>query len=117
LQQKKGFTFIPGIITASELENALALGCKVLKLFPLDLAGGIPLVKALQSPYEHTGVKFIPMGGINLSNLSQYISNNMVLAAGGSWMASAEMIAQKEYSLIQETVKRSVAITMARSAM
>jgi len=113
---EKAFPFIPGIITPSELENALALDCRVLKLFPCDLAGGTSLVKALQSPYAHTGVKFIPMGGINLSNLHEYTGLDMVLAAGGSWMAPGKMIAQKDYSLIQETVKNSVAVTMTRAA-
>lgn len=108
---KKSFPFIPGVITSSELENALALGCRTIKLFPCDLGGGTALIKALQGPYSHTGVKFIPMGGINLSTLHQYIAYDIVLAAGGSWIADRGTIAQKEYTKIKENVKQSMAIT------
>jgi 2-dehydro-3-deoxyphosphogluconate aldolase/(4S)-4-hydroxy-2-oxoglutarate aldolase len=108
---EKSFPFIPGIITASELEKALELGCYTMKLFPCDLSGGISLIKALQGPYAHTGVKFIPMGGINLTNLHQYMAYDIVLAAGGSWIASAEMIAQKNYNKIKENVEQSIVIT------
>jgi 2-dehydro-3-deoxyphosphogluconate aldolase/(4S)-4-hydroxy-2-oxoglutarate aldolase len=108
---EKKIPFIPGIVTASELERSLALNCDVVKVFPCDLSGGISLIKALQAPYAHTGVKFIPMGGINLSNLDQYASLEIVLAAGGSWIASKDMIDQKEWSGIKENARRSIAIT------
>lgn len=112
---EKSFPFIPGIITPSELENALTLGCRVLKLFPCDLVGGTSLIKALQAPYAHTGVRFIPMGGINLSNLHEYTDLDIVLAVGGSWIAPSEMIAQERFDQILENVKRSVAITGAKN--
>jgi 2-dehydro-3-deoxyphosphogluconate aldolase / (4S)-4-hydroxy-2-oxoglutarate aldolase len=107
---EKEFPFIPGIITASELERALELGCQTMKLFPCDLSGGISLIKALQGPYAHTGAKFIPMGGINLENLHQYMAYEIVLAAGGSWIASSELIAQGNYRKIKENVTLSLAI-------
>lgn len=107
---ESAFPFIPGIITASELENALALGCQVLKLFPCDLAGGVSLIKALLGPYAHTGVKLIPMGGINLLNLHEYIDLEMVLALGGSWIATSELMAQKKYDHIRKNAERSVEI-------
>lgn len=107
---KKSFPFIPGIITSSELETALGLGCRTVKLFPCDLGGGTALIKALQGPYAHTGVKFIPMGGINLSNLHQYMAFEIVLAAGGSWIADRGTIAQKEYAKIKENVRQSMAV-------
>ncbi|NLU90460.1 bifunctional 4-hydroxy-2-oxoglutarate aldolase/2-dehydro-3-deoxy-phosphogluconate aldolase [Chitinophaga sp. Ak27] len=113
---EKSFPFIPGIITPSELESALALGCRVLKLFPCDLTGGASLIKALQATYAHMGVRFIPMGGINLSNLREYTDLDIVLAAGGSWIAPGEMIAQKRYDQMLENVKRSIAITSTKNA-
>ncbi|MBS0027690.1 bifunctional 4-hydroxy-2-oxoglutarate aldolase/2-dehydro-3-deoxy-phosphogluconate aldolase [Chitinophaga sp. 22321] len=108
---EKNFPFIPGIITASELEKALTLGCRLVKIFPCNLSGGIGLIRALQSPYAHTGIQFIPMGGINLSNLHEYTALNIVLAAGGSWIASEELIGQKGFDIITENVRCSIAIT------
>jgi len=104
---KKSFPFIPGVITSSELEKALAMGCRTVKLFPCDLGGGTALIKALQGPYSHTGVKFMPMGGITISNLHQYLAYEIVAAVGGSWMADRHLIAQKEYAKIRENVRQS----------
>lgn len=109
---EKNFPFIPGVITSSELEKALMLNCRLVKVFPCDLSGGIALIKALQSPYAHTGIKFIPMGGINLSNLHQYTSLNIVLAAGGSWIVSKELVAQKNFATITENARQSVSIAL-----
>lgn len=106
----RSLPFIPGIITASELEMALEMGCPVVKIFPCDLSGGTSLVRALEAPYAHTGVKFIPMGGINLSNLHEYAAFEIVLAAGGSWIASREAIQRKDFARIRENAKQSITI-------
>ena len=60
--KKLSFPFIPGIITPSEIEKALSLGCKFLKFFPAGDAGGPKMLKSLCGPYAHTGVKFMPTG-------------------------------------------------------
>ena len=61
--------FVPGVMTASEVEHGLALGCKLQKFFPAEPAGGVKMLKALAGPYAHTGVKFIPLGGVNAGNM------------------------------------------------
>ncbi|HYG34148.1 MAG TPA: bifunctional 4-hydroxy-2-oxoglutarate aldolase/2-dehydro-3-deoxy-phosphogluconate aldolase, partial [Clostridia bacterium] len=57
--------FIPGVMTPSEVETALQLGCRLLKFFPADAAGGVKMLKALAGPYEPAGIRFIPLGGIS----------------------------------------------------
>ena len=57
--------FSPGVMTPSEVEGALAFGCKLLKFFPAEVAGGVNMLKALAGPYGHTGVRFIPTGGVS----------------------------------------------------
>ena len=93
---KAGMPFIPGVATASEVEKALQLGCWLLKLFPADLK----LLKALAGPYEHTGVKFIPLGGINTGNMAEYLALPIVAAIGGSWMVERELVAAKHWNEI-----------------
>ena len=56
---KLNFPFIPGVMTPSDIELALELGCKILKLFPAAQVGGLDMLKSLEGPYQHTGVKFI----------------------------------------------------------
>lgn len=102
--QDLNFPFIPGVSTPSEIELALDLECKVLKFFPAEPMGGIKLLKAFSGPYNHTGVKFIPMGNINVTNMNDYLNLENVLAVGGSWLAPKRVIEEKEFDKISNLV-------------
>lgn len=95
--QRLGLPFIPGVMTPSEVEQALALNCRLLKFFPAEAVGGIAMLKSLTGPYAHTGVKFIPLGGINAGNATQYLALPVVAAIGGSWMVERKLIAAKNW--------------------
>ena len=105
-----GMPFVPGVATASEVERALALGCKLQKLFPADVLGGVKLLKALTGPYGHTGVKFIPLGGVNAQNMSEYLALPIVAAIGGSWIVDKKLIAEKKWIEITALTKAALAI-------
>jgi len=105
-----GMPFVPGVATASEVERALELGCKIQKLFPADVLGGVKLLKAFASPYGHTGVKFLPLGGINAQNMAEYLALPNVAAIGGSWIADKKLIAAKNWSEITALTKAALAI-------
>lgn len=98
---KLNFPFIPGVMTPSEVELALEIGCRILKLFPASQVGGLEMLKALEGPYKHTGVKFIPMGGVNLQNIKAFIQHSMVIAIGGSWLATKKLISENNYNQIK----------------
>lgn len=105
-----GLPMIPGIQTASELEQALELGCRVLKVFPAELAGGVGLIKALSGPYGHTGVRFLPTGGVNPTNLASYLEVESVLAVGGTWIAKKDAIREEKWDTITATCREAVGI-------
>ncbi|MCG3149740.1 MAG: putative KHG/KDPG aldolase [Verrucomicrobiae bacterium] len=105
-----GMPFVPGVATASEVERALELGCKIQKLFPADVLGGVKLLKALASPYGHTGVKFIPLGGINAQNMAEYLALPNVAAIGGSWICDKKLIAEKKWTEIITLTKAALGI-------
>jgi len=102
---RAGLPFVPGVVTPSEVEKAMALGCKTLKFFPSEVAGGVPMIKALVAPYGHTGVKFVPTGGVNTGNLENYLSVAAVAAVGGTWIATKDDIAQGKWAEIAERCK------------
>ena len=108
--QELGLPFIPGVATASEVERALALGCKLLKLYPADVIGGVKLVKAFTGPYAHTGVKFIPLGGINALTAPDYLVLPIVAAVGGSWLCEKRLIAEKNWGEITRLTEKALAI-------
>ena len=105
------FPFIPGVMTPSEIELAYELGCKILKLFPAAQIGGLEMTKALEGPYGHLDIKIIPMGGVNNDNLKKFINLKMVLAVGGSWLASKGAIANEDYEGIKNNVATALKIT------
>jgi 2-dehydro-3-deoxyphosphogluconate aldolase/(4S)-4-hydroxy-2-oxoglutarate aldolase len=100
--------FIPGIMTPSEIEQGLSLGCKMLKFFPAGAAGGTNLLKNMAAPYASFGVKFCPTGGISLENMNEWLALPMVSAIGGSWLATQKQIANKEWDVITAQVKAAL---------
>ena len=106
--EKLGIPFIPGVVTPSEVEQALSFGVKMLKFFPAEASGGIGMIKALYVPYGHTGVQFMPTGGVKPDNLADYLSSEAVPFAGGTWIAKKDVIAAKKWDTIRENCKAAV---------
>ena len=104
-----GLQFAPGVMTPSEVELALALGCKLLKFFPAEVAGGVNMLKALAGPYAHTGVKFIPTGGVSSGNLSAYLKLPVVAAIGGSWMVDKQLVNDGKWADITRLTREALA--------
>jgi len=94
------FPLFPGVITPTEIMAAMELGWKHLKFFPSETFGGVNALKALIGPFGHTGVKFIPTGGITVATLPNYIAIPQVAAVGGSWMAERKLVAEKDWAKI-----------------
>jgi 2-dehydro-3-deoxyphosphogluconate aldolase/(4S)-4-hydroxy-2-oxoglutarate aldolase len=105
---KMDFPFFPGVITPGDIEKALDLGVRILKFFPAEAAGGIKLLKSLESPYSHMGIKFIPTGGITLQNMADYLSLSSVLAVSGTWLAKKENISNGNWVKISRNCQESV---------
>lgn len=107
--RKAGILFIPGVMTPSEIEQGLALGCKLLKFFPAEQAGGPAFLKQLVGPYGGHGVKFCPTGGVTVENMNDYLSVPIVSSVGGSWTATAKQIADRQWATITQQAKDSLA--------
>ena len=105
-----GLPFVPGIATASDIEMGLALGCKFLKFFPAEANGGVPMIEALSAPYKHTGVRFMPTGGVNLANLESYLKLDTVAAVGGTWIAKKEDFANGNWQEISNRCNAALEI-------
>ncbi len=105
-----GIPFVPGICTPSEIEQALDLGCRMVKFFPAGPSGGSEMLKALAAPYFHTGIRFVPTGGINAANLEAYLSIDAVAAVGGTWIARPEDLAACRWQAIRDRCREAVEI-------
>jgi 2-dehydro-3-deoxyphosphogluconate aldolase / (4S)-4-hydroxy-2-oxoglutarate aldolase len=105
-----GLPFVPGVATPTDIEMGLALGCKLLKFFPAEALGGVAMVEALSAPYKHTGVRFMPTGGVNPGNLESYLRLDTVAAVGGTWLAKKEDLAASKWPDIRDRCKAALAI-------
>ena len=94
------FPLFPGVITPGEIMRALELGWQHLKFFPAETFGGVNALKSLIGPFGHTGVKFIPTGGITAATLPNYLAIPQVAAVGGSWMAEKKLVVEKDWAKI-----------------
>ena len=48
--QQCGLPFAPGVATPSELEHAIENGCRLVKFFPAEAAGGLNYLKSMAAP-------------------------------------------------------------------
>ncbi|WP_421684628.1 bifunctional 4-hydroxy-2-oxoglutarate aldolase/2-dehydro-3-deoxy-phosphogluconate aldolase [Stutzerimonas urumqiensis] len=90
---------LPGISTPSELMLGYALGYRRFKLFPAEICGGIPALKAFGGPFPT--VRFCPTGGVNAGNAAQYLALGNVMCVGGTWMIEASALKAGDWASIQ----------------
>ena len=105
---KNNYPVCPGIMTPTELEMALGFGLDVVKFFPAENAGGLKMIKAMAAPY--TMMKFMPTGGINTTNIRDYLSCDKILACGGSWMVKGELVKEGNFAEIEKLTAEAAKI-------
>jgi 2-dehydro-3-deoxyphosphogluconate aldolase/(4S)-4-hydroxy-2-oxoglutarate aldolase len=111
----RGIPVIPGCSSPSDIEQALGFGLEAVKFFPAEQAGGLDYIKAVSAPYS--AVKFIPTGGINAGNIGKYTMFNKVLACGGSWMVTPELISSGNFDKITDLCREAVLNMLGFSVM
>ena len=101
---ENGIAVCPGCVTPTEIMAALKHGLTLVKFFPANVYGGLNAMKNLSAPFP--GIKFLPTGGVNASNIREYIDAPFIHAVGGSWVcAKADITAgnfEKITSLCRE---------------
>lgn len=105
---EKQIPITPGVVTPSELAQAVNLGLDLVKFFPAEPSGGLPMIKALAAPYNK--MKFMPTGGINANNITDYLRYDKVFACGGSWMVKDSLVKAGDFDQITAMTKEAVSI-------
>ena len=90
--------FAPGIATPSDLEAAIELGCRFVKLFPAEPLGGVAYLRSMAAPYKHLGIQYFPLGGLNAENMASYLKEDNVPTIGGSWIVKKELVDTGDWS-------------------
>ena len=104
----KNIEVVPGIVTPSELAQAVKRGLTRVKFFPAEAAGGLKMIKAMCAAY--TNVRIMPTGGINAKNISEYLECDKIFCCGGSWMVKGDMIKAGEFDKIKDMTAEAVSL-------
>jgi 2-dehydro-3-deoxyphosphogluconate aldolase/(4S)-4-hydroxy-2-oxoglutarate aldolase len=104
----QGIAVMPGVATPTEILTALDRELSILKFFPAEALGGIPLLEALAAPFPE--LRFVPTGGISPTNLPDYLRLPMVHAVGGSWLVSARLLQGERFDEIARLARQAAEI-------
>ncbi len=87
--KKNNIPYYPGCVTPTEIMQALELGITTVKFFPANVYGGLKALKALSAPFPQ--VKFIPTGGVDRSNIDEFLAFDKIEAIGGSFFVKESL--------------------------
>ena len=104
--QENNMPILPGIATATELQQAWNMGLRSVKFFPASLSGGPKMLKALSSVFRD--VSFMPTGGVGAENLMEYLDIPAVIACGGSWLTPASAIQARDYKALTTLARQAL---------
>ncbi len=104
----KDIPVCPGTATPSEMMGCMRQGLDHVKFFPAEPSGGLTMIKAITAALVN--LKIMPTGGINASNVVDYLKNEKIFCAGGSWMVKKNLIEAGEFDQIEAKVKEAAQI-------
>ncbi len=92
--KESGVPYYPGCVTPTEIMQALDLGITTVKFFPANVYGGLKALKALSAPFPQ--IRFIPTGGVDRSNIDEFLAFDKIVAIGGSFFVKEALDKMKE---------------------
>jgi len=87
--KERNIPYFPGCVTPTEIMAALELGITTVKFFPANVYGGLKALKALSAPFPQ--VRFIPTGGVDRSNIDEFLAFDKIVAIGGSFFVKESL--------------------------
>lgn len=96
---------LPGTATATEIQRARRAGLRAVKFFPAETLGGVQALDAVAAPFPD--MRFVPTGGIGPRNAQAYLARSVVLAVGGSWMVTRQLIANRDWAQVTRLAREA----------
>jgi 2-dehydro-3-deoxyphosphogluconate aldolase/(4S)-4-hydroxy-2-oxoglutarate aldolase len=100
--------YLPGCSTASEAMHLAERGVTFAKFFPAGPAGGAPFLKSLVAPLPE--LHFVPTGGIDMSNVRDYLAIKNVVCCGGSWVVPQKALESGDWAAIKALASEASAL-------
>lgn len=102
----RGVPVIPGVVTPSEIEQALGRNLRLVKYFPAEASGGVRYLRAVAGPYPM--MRFVPTGGVRIDNLADYIALPNVAACGGTWICPSDALVSGRFGVVEVLAREAV---------
>jgi len=96
--QDAGLPLLPGVMTPSDLIQAIELGYDIVKFFPAQQAGGVAMLQAFYGPFPN--LRFCPTGGITVETAPDFLKQPNVVCVGGSWLTPKKVVAAQDWAEI-----------------
>lgn len=103
---RAGVVAVPGVMTPTEADRAMAAGADILKLFPASTVGP-DHIGALRGPLGDIPV--MPTGGVDTDNVADYFDAGAVAVGAGSALVNYEAIAEGDWDSVRESAAAFVA--------
>jgi len=100
---KLGLVSMPGVFTPSEACDAVDFGADFVKLFPVTNMGS-SYVKAIKAPLSH--IKFLAVGGIDETNMQEYLDAGVSGFGIGSNITNRKMIDNNDWAGLTALAKK-----------
>lgn len=95
MAHRYGKPVLPGAFTPNEIFQAWELGADIVKVFPATL-GGLEYIKAVRAPMPQ--IPIVPTGGVDLSNLADFMKAGICGVGIGSALVKKDLIANEDYA-------------------
>ena len=106
----KGGIMCPGTSSAGEMQQAMNMGCEVIKFFPAEANGGVGMLKNIGAALKTA--KWMCTGGVNAKNVNDYLGYDQIVAVGGTWMCKADKIKAGAWDEITAMCKEAVDVML-----
>lgn len=97
---------LPGVCTPTELMMVVNHELPVAKFFPAAQFGGLQTIKSMSAPFPQ--MRFMPTGGVSEANILEYLADDKIIAAGGSWMVKGDLIKAGKFDEIEAMTRSAV---------
>lgn len=101
--QSQNIPFIPGVLTPTEVMAAHALGCEVVKIFPVTSMGGVNYLSALKGPFPK--MRYMATGGITKNDLASYKKAGALCVGLGGNLTPKDIIESKNWKALELLAK------------
>jgi 2-dehydro-3-deoxyphosphogluconate aldolase/(4S)-4-hydroxy-2-oxoglutarate aldolase len=98
---------MPGVMTPTEMINAMEWGADLVKVFPAT-ALGVSYIKDVKGPFPH--IPLVPVGGISLDNVASFIQAGAVAVGIGGNLVNRKLMDEGKYEEIRRVAEQYVEI-------